>query len=82
MATDRFSEAITFTESLINGAIPFGNSQGHKAYFNTVLEALTFTEHMSELTTCNTCFNKGCSFKPKWGTPVRYNCAFHKRKDE
>lgn len=47
-----------------------------------VLDSLIAMRNIHDTGCCNDCeCSKGCTYKPEWGKPVRYNCPFYVRKE-
>ena len=44
---------------------------------NNVIAYLEDYEEILKLNDCNTCRNKNCPYRPKWGERVRINCPLH-----
>ena len=44
---------------------------------NNVIAYLEDYEEILKLNDCNTCGNKNCPYRPKWGERVRINCPLH-----
>ena len=44
-----------------------------------VLDCLTALRNILETGDCNNCRAKDCSYKPKVGQMVRYNCPFYEK---
>ena len=44
---------------------------------NNVIAHLEDYEEILKLNDCNTCRNKNCPYRPKWGERVRINCPLH-----
>ena len=46
----------------------------------TLQNAITYLEEYGEilkLNNCNTCRNKNCPYRPRWGERVRINCPLY-----
>ena len=46
---------------------------------NNVIAYLEDYEEILKLNDCNTCRNKNCPYRPKWGERVRINCPLYIR---
>ena len=44
---------------------------------NNVIAYLEDYEEILKLNDCNTCRNKNCPYRPKWGERVRINCPLY-----
>ena len=44
---------------------------------NNVIAHLEDYEKILKLNNCNTCRNKNCLYRPKWGERVRINCPLY-----
>ena len=44
---------------------------------NNVIAHLEDYEKILKLNGCNTCRNKNCLYRPKWGERVRINCPLY-----
>lgn len=44
---------------------------------NNVIVHLEDYEKILKLNDCNTCRNKNCLYRPKWGERVRINCPLY-----
>lgn len=49
---------------------------------NNVIAHLEDYEEILKLNDCNTCRNKNCRYRPKWGERVRINCPLYIRGEE
>jgi hypothetical protein len=47
---------------------------------NNVIAYLEDYEEILKLNDCNTCRNKNCPYRPKWGERVRINCPLYIRE--
>ena len=45
-----------------------------------VIAYLEDYEEILKLNDCNTCRNKNCPYRPKWGERVRINCPLYKKE--
>lgn len=48
---------------------------------NNVIAYLEDYEDILSLNNCNTCRNKNCPYRPKWGERVRINCPLYIRRE-
>ena len=44
---------------------------------NNVIAYLEDYEEILKLNDCNSCANKNCPYRPKWGEMVRINCPLY-----
>ena len=49
---------------------------------NNVIAYLEDYEEILKLNNCNTCRNKNCPYRPRWGERVRINCPLYIRGEE
>ncbi|MBR4639520.1 MAG: hypothetical protein IKO79_03045 [Butyrivibrio sp.] len=47
---------------------------------HNVIAYLEDYEEILKLNNCNTCRNKNCPYRPKWGEKVRINCPLYIKK--
>ena len=87
--SDEMSEAIAFIAGMVSmGIVWFINDNSprtspyRRGFEDGYRKAMKDYEEILKLNDCNTCRNKNCPYRPKWGERVRINCPLYIRGEE